>query len=442
MSFPIKDAEIDAWREERKSALTSSVHDSRSRFERDRDRVLYSDAFRRLGFVTQVISPYEHIAVHTRLTHVLKVAQIGRRLAERLLRERPIQVLQGGGLCADVVEAAALAHDLGHPPFGHVVEEKLNKLATRALSDSASPGDGFEGNAQSFRLVTQLEVRGSNSAAALDLTRATLNALLKYPWLYGENPKKSEKWGAYGSEKSAFDFARDCLAKDQAWSQKQTLEAQIMDWADDITYAVHDLEDFYRARKIPLQVLRDTKGSKEEIERVLDRMFSRLKIKESEHDDYKSIAFGLFGLLPVLEAYSGSQTQRRYLTDFVNRKLTDFVMKTEVSEDGSLQRDQRLDREVTILKQLTWFYVIEDPALAEQQHGQCKIVEDLFEIYSNEIESNKHRILPPAFRDQVSDLKTKQDKVRFVVDLIAGMGEQEIYNRHQVLTGALVWKRG
>ena len=442
MSFPIADPEIGRWREDRRSGVTSGAHDSRSRFERDRDRVLYSDAFRRLGFITQVISPYEHIAVHTRLTHVLKVAQIGRRLAERLLREKPTRVNQGGGLSADVVEAAALAHDLGHPPFGHVVEEKLNELAKGALVDSTSPEDGFEGNAQSFRVVTKLEVRGSKSAAGLDLTRATLNALLKYPWLHGENPKKSEKWGAYISEEADFKFARDCLAQNQAWAKEQTLEAQIMDWADDITYAVHDLEDFYRARKIPLHVLRDTAGSKEEIERVLEHMFSRLKINESERDDYNSIAFGLFGLLPVLQAYSGFQTQRQYLTDFVNRKLTDFVMKTDVSEDGSLQRDQRLDREVTILKQLTWFYVIEDPALAEQQHGQCKIVEDLFEIYSHEVESRASRILPPSFRDQVSGLETKQDKVRFVVDLIAGMGEQEIYNRHQVLTGALVWKRG
>jgi dGTPase len=215
-----------------------------------------------------------------------------------------------------------------------------------------------------------------------------------------------------------------------------------MDWADDITYAVHDLEDFYRARKIPLQILRDTDGSKEEIERILEHMFSRLGVDDAERDEYKGNAIALFALLPVVEAYSGSRTQRQALNDFVNTKLTEFVMNTDVGQDGSLKRDPRLDREVTILKQLTWFYVIEDPALAEQQHAQCKIVEDLFEIYSHEVESKKRRILPPAFRDQVSGLVTKRDKVRFVVDLIAGMGEQDFYNRHQVLTGALVWKRG
>ncbi len=294
-------------------------------------------------------------------------------------------------------------------------------MAEKEFKKSKIRGDGFEGNAQSFRLVTRLEGRGAKSTAGLDLTRATLNALLKYPWLNGKNPKKPKKWGAYNSEITDFDFARDKLASNKAWSLKQTLEAEIMDWADDITYAVHDLEDFYRARRIPLHLLRDTGGSKEEIESVLDHTFSRLQIDEAE--------------------YSGSRKQRQALTDFVNRKLTDFVMKTDIGEDGSLKRDPRLDKEVTILKQLTWFYVIEDPALAEQQHGQRRIVDDLFEIYSHEVESKKPKILPPASRDQASGLTNERDKVRFVVDLIAGMGEQEIYKRHQVLTGALLWNR-
>ncbi len=191
MSFPIADSEIGSWQESRKSKTGLSGHESRTCFQKDRDRVLYSHAFRRLGFVTQVISPYEHVAVHTRLTHVLKVAQIGRRLAERLLKDFPGLVNQGGGLNADVVEAAALAHDLGHPPFGHVIEDKLNELAGKALENSGIQSDGFEGNAQSFRLAVKLEVRGSKSVAGLDLTRATLNALLKYPWLWGGASSRS-----------------------------------------------------------------------------------------------------------------------------------------------------------------------------------------------------------------------------------------------------------
>jgi dGTPase len=214
-------------------------------------------------------------------------------------------------LNADVVEAAALAHDLGHPPFGHVVEDELNQLAQKAFKKSRIKGDGFEGNAQSFRLVTRLEGRGAKSIAGLDLTRATLNALLKYPWFNGKNAEKPKKWGAYNSEITDFNFARDKLATDKAWSMKQTLEAEIMDWADDITYAVHDLEDFYRARKIPLHLLRDVDRSREEIEKILQHMYSRLKIPEGDWDEYQRISMGLFALLPVSEAYSGSIKQRQ-----------------------------------------------------------------------------------------------------------------------------------
>jgi len=339
VSFPITDSEIGGWREARISKTSLAGHESRTCFQKDRDRVLYSDAFRRLGFVTQVISPYEHVAVHTRLTHVLKVAQIGRRLAERLLNLKANLVDQGGGLNADVVEAAALAHDLGHPPFGHVVEEKLNDLAEKELKKSRIRGDGFEGNAQSFRLVTRLEGRGAKSTAGLDLTRATLNALLKYPWLNRKNPKKPKKWGAYKSEVADFAFARDQLGANE-WSQKKTLEAEIMDWADDITYAVHDLEDFYRARKIPLHLLRDVVGSEEEIERILAHMFSRLEIEEPEREEYKSIAIGpvwiasRFGsLLWISQAAPGSHRFRKQEVDRL--RYEDRYRGRRVAEAGS-----------------------------------------------------------------------------------------------------------
>src|SRR5215469_4649135 len=121
-----------------------------------------------------------------------------------------------------VVEAACLAHDLGHPPFGHVAEEKLDELAGEEVG-------GFEGNAQSFRIVTRLS-QHSTTHRGLDLTRATLAAILKYPWMRGENKEKLDKWGAYSSEKKDFDFAIAlCPAP-----QTKTIEASLMDWADDI----------------------------------------------------------------------------------------------------------------------------------------------------------------------------------------------------------------
>lgn len=177
--------------------------DNRREFQRDRDRVLYSAAWRRLGHVTQVVSPTEGFVFHNRLTHTLEVAQIGRRIAERLLSEDDKEkAARLGGIDPDVVETAALVHDLGHPPYGHAVETELNKLVSEHTSD------GYEGNAQSFRIVTKL-ARRRLAFDGLNLTRASLNAVLKYPWLRAdkdENEKQYKKWGVYSTELERFSY--------------------------------------------------------------------------------------------------------------------------------------------------------------------------------------------------------------------------------------------
>src|SRR3954469_10326906 len=157
-----------------------------SPFRVDRDRIVSSPFFARLGGVTQVISPGGGgLLVHNRLTHSLKVAQVGRAIAERLMRDvRYGAVLEKlGGCDPDVVEAAALAHDLGHPPFGHLGEQVLDRLARQRLRLR----DGFEGNAQSFRIVTTIDLHGP-SGTGLDLTAAVRAAVLKYPWTRRDSP--------------------------------------------------------------------------------------------------------------------------------------------------------------------------------------------------------------------------------------------------------------
>ena len=161
--------------------------DQRDPGQRDRDRILYTSAFRRLAGITQVAAPSEPYAVHNRLTHSLEVAQIGRRLAERLLAEAEALRLDVSNLNPDVVEAAALAHDLGHPPFGHIAEDELDHLV-RVASSGNDDLEGFGGNAQSFRIVTYLAVRHERFPG-LNLTAATLDAILKYPWLRGTTGK-------------------------------------------------------------------------------------------------------------------------------------------------------------------------------------------------------------------------------------------------------------
>jgi dGTPase len=216
----------------------------------------------RLVEVTQVISPDEGHLFHNRLTHSLKVAQVARRIAERVLKLQR-QVADSVGIDPDVTEAAALGHDLGHPPFGHLAEEILNDLATKS-----GLADGFEGNAQSFRIVTRLALR-SRDSDGLNLTCATLNALLKYPWLRGEGPD-THKWGAYESEREFFHWARSRDTSDC----RKTAEAEIMDWADDVTYAVHDMSDFFRAGLIPLDRLA-SRLDESERRRFFDEVFKR-----------------------------------------------------------------------------------------------------------------------------------------------------------------------
>lgn len=218
----------------------SSGEDQRRAFERDRDRILYSSAFHRLAGITQIVRAGELDIFHTRQQHTYKVAQIGRRLAEHRIREQAEEA-EIHGLDPEVVEAACLAHDLGHPPFGHAAETELDQLVRDPIRVGGDPDDaatdGYEGNAQTFRILTKLSVRYSKDSPGLDLTRATLAATLKYPWLRDHDDlKKKSKWSAYASEEREFRWARQ-----HCHSEFKTAEAELMDWADDISYSVHDL---------------------------------------------------------------------------------------------------------------------------------------------------------------------------------------------------------
>jgi dGTPase len=409
--------ELGIWRRTRQSGKTvrtgHSQEEFRNAFERDRDRILYSASFRRLAVVTQVLSPTEGFAGHNRLTHALKVGQVSRRLAQRLIRKSDADFVDSlGGIDPDVAESAGLAHDLGHPPFGHVAEEELNKVVM-----AAGVTDGFEGNAQSFRIVTKTEIR-EPSMPGLDLTRATLGALLKYPWLKGQGPKL-KKIGAYKTEDTNFKFARDGLVQNQC-----TLEAQIMDWADDITYSAHDLEDFYRAGKIPLAKL--AKDSAERTE-CLEAFFQREEIGAADREDWTKLADELASLFPVTEEYVGSRTQKAALRAYVSYRLTRAIETTKLENGKGLVRDAKVDREVELLKHLTMHYVVLTPFLKAQQHSHREVVRGLFNYYL-ELSNDKTRwsLFPPMHQEQLQEFGDDANhRVRTVADLVAGMGESQ-----------------
>lgn len=404
--------------------------------QRGRDRILYSSAWRRLVEVTQVVPAGEGHAFHNRLTHSLEVAVVARRLAERLLKEQHGVAETLGGIDPDVTEAAALAHDLGHPPFGHVAEQQLDWLviATGVM-------DGFEGNPQSFRIVTKLAF-SSPDHPGLNLTRATLNALLKYPSFRATGGKNKLKWGAYHTEDREFGWARELLP---VGDPRKSVEAELMDWADDITYAVHDVEDFYRAGRIPLDRVCSQKDDSER-KRFYDEVFQRheraeipLKYKRAELE----CAFEkIVKYYPIDSLYRDKREERSRLR-FLNSGLVRIYMEgirlnvPKEPKDPWVQIDPECEKEVFMLKQLTWHYVILDPALVTQQFGQQEIIRRLFEIFQEAACIPKKRIIfPYAVRDELETAPQNGElRTRIVTDFISGMSEMQAIHMYRRLTG-------
>jgi dGTPase len=366
----------------------------RGPFERDRARVLHTSALRRLAAKTQVVEVDAGDFPRTRLTHSLECAQIGRELGGAL------------GCDPDLVDAACLAHDLGHPPFGHNGES--------ALADVAAPCGGFEGNAQSLRLLTRLEAKVTG--AGLNLTRATLDATLKYPWLAGPG---LAKYGAYADDAEVFAWIRQ-----DAPPGRRCLEAQVMDWADDVAYSVHDLEDGLHAGLITLRALADSADRKAISELTADQYCAPGSVSPEE-------LTGVFDDLLALpcwpDGFDGgprSLAALKNLTSELIGRLCGAAHQATVEASGGqpltryaadLLVPWRQRLECALLKGVTAYYVMSREGAAAHQAWERELIMELAPAIRMGAPGTLDAALRPGYEAADSD----SGRLRVVVDQVA-----------------------
>jgi len=407
-------------REERRHKEPMWSTDPRDRFVRDRERIIFSSAFRRLAGVTQVFPA--KAAAHNRMIHSVKAGHIARSMVQLLGADKNGDITTSNGekiININVVEAAALAHDIGHPPFGHAGEKELNECMKNH--------GGFEGNAQTFRVLTKLS-RIRPEFPGLNLTRATLNAVIKYPWFRGKGPNP-EKWNAYSTEADDFDFARQLHS-----GLDKSPEAKIMEWSDDIAYGAHDLEDGVRkGGLIPIHQLVLSEGPEydELLKHLEDKFITGKSPNLFQSRDQLVLALGIFGLggSSLKEPFKGTTDQRgqlRRLTTLLHQR---YLLGVSVS-GPDLSLSPELERELKVLKEIMGFFVFKK--LIDDQQGYRKQIKELFGYFVTE-GIKKPKIFDPivrASRAEDEKICSFDDALyRAAADQIANMTEDELENR-------------
>ncbi|MFI9646262.1 deoxyguanosinetriphosphate triphosphohydrolase [Streptomyces sp. NPDC052040] len=401
----------------------------RTAFQRDRARVLHSAALRRLAGKTQVVTPGSMSAVwdaspRTRLTHSLECAQVGRELGAAL------------GCDPDLVEAACLSHDLGHPPFGHNGEQALNEFAEDC--------GGFEGNAQSLRLLARIEPKrfvrtpgsGELVSVGLNLTRAALDAATKYPWPRGSHPADpvSPKFGVYEDDRPVFDWFRKGAPQDRT-----CFEAQVMDWADDVAYSVHDFEDGLHAGHIDPGCLH----AEAERQAVFAVAVGRYV---SADTDPAELAEALDRLLDQEwwpSGYDGSAVAQSRLKDATSQLIGRFCLAAESATreawgHGRLTRyaaelvvPRGTRMECAVLKAVADRYVMQRAEQERLRADQRIVVAELAEALTARAPEG----LDPQFRALFQEAADDRARKRVIVDQIASLTDASADSLHARLTG-------
>jgi len=387
----------------------------RDDFARDRARLIHSASLRRLSAKTQVVQPGSDDFVRNRLTHSLEVAQIGREFGAAL------------GCDADVVDTACLAHDLGHPPFGHNGEAALDAIA-RDIG-------GFEGNAQTLRILTRLDAKRfhpDGRPAGLNLTRASLDASTKYPWPRSEPPAAPWKFGVYAADLPVFEWFREGVPTGQ-----RCLEAEVMDWSDDVAYSVHDVEDAIASGRIDPGALHSAADmtavhdvahasyapdlSTAELEAALDRLLAT-------------------GTIPT--AYAGTRADLAALKDMTSRLIGRFTLVVEQATrarhgSGPLTRysaglvvPDEVRAECSVLKAVAAHFVMFAHERVPVMDGQRDVVAHLVECYL----ADPTR-LDPDLRADFAGAGSDGERLRVIVDQVASLTDG------RATTLSLAWDR-
>jgi dGTPase len=383
----------------------------RDDFARDRARLLHSASLRRLSAKTQVVQPTSDDFARNRLTHSLEVAQIGREFGAAL------------GCSADVVDTACLAHDLGHPPFGHNGETALDAVA-------AGIG-GFEGNAQTLRLLTRLEPKRAHPdgrPAGLNLTRASLDAATKYPWRRGRAPHPTMNFGVYDDDLEVFEWFRA-----GAPEGRRAVEAEVMDWSDDVAYSVHDVEDAVASGWLDPRLLWE-RGDVEAVLAVAGEVYE----PGLTPDELAEALERLLATGAVPDAYDGSRQSLAALKDMTSRLIGRFVVSVEQAtraehgpapltrHGGRLVVPREARAECAVLKAVAAHYVMHAAERVALHVRQREVVAELVAAF----EADPAR-LDPDLRHDWDDAAGDAAALRVLVDQVASLTDVRALALHR-----------
>ncbi len=381
----------------------------RSPFARDRARVLHSVGLRRLAAKTQVMLAGVADFPRTRLTHTLEVAQIARELGDAL------------GCDADVVEVAGLAHDLGHPPFGHNGEEELDRLAHGI--------GGFEGNAQTLRVLARLEAKitdETGASAGLNLTRASLDASCKYPW-----PRKPglRKFGCYADDAGVFEWLRR-----GAPGERTCLEEQVMDWSDDVAYSVHDAEDAVHSGLLDLAQFRSASVQQELVAIARERY--------APDRDVHALTEAM-GRLTSLEywpgQFDGSMASLVELKTFTSYLIGRFCVSAQIATQieygsepltryaASLVVPDEVRDEVSVMKAVAVKYVMNRPGADAEYARQREVIAELV----HGLTLDEGRSLEPWLKPTFDAATTDAQRFRVIIDQVASLTDVSVIDWHR-----------